>query len=90
MYIYFKFIYMCLCWVLVDLLGLSLAVSGCSMWASLCGDFFCCGARALAPRVSVVLAPGFSCATACGNPPGPGIEPRSPALAGRRLSTVYF
>ena len=34
------------------------------------------------------MAHGLSCSVACGNLPGPGMEPMSPALAGRFLSTV--
>ena len=37
---------------------------------------------------SVVVAQGLSCSAACGNPPGPGLEPESPELAGRFLTTV--
>ena len=34
------------------------------------------------------MAHGLSCSTACGNLPGPGLEPVSPALAGGFLTTA--
>ena len=36
---------------------------------------------------SVVVAHGLSCSEACGIFPGPGIEPVTPALAGRFFTT---
>ena len=36
----------------------------CGAWASHCGGFSCCGARALGARASVVVARGFS---SCGS-----------------------
>ena len=36
----------------------------CGAWASHCGGFSCCGARALGAQASVVVAPGFS---SCGS-----------------------
>ena len=67
----------------------------CGAWASPCGGFSCCGARALGARASVVAACGLS---SCGaraqllrgmwDLPGPGLEPVSPALAGGFLTTV--
>ena len=38
-------------------------------------------------RASVVVAHGLSCSAACGNLPWQGLEPMSPALAGRFLTT---
>ena len=67
----------------------------CSVWASHCSGFCCCGARALGARASVVVARGLgSCGTRGQLPSGmwdlprPGLEPMSPALAGGFLSTV--
>ena len=34
------------------------------------------------------MAHGLSCSAACGDLPGPGLEPVSPALAGRFLTTA--
>ena len=67
----------------------------CGARASHCGGFSCCRARALGMRVSVIVAHRLS---SCGawaqllrgmwDLPGPGLEPVSPALAGRFLTTV--
>ena len=67
----------------------------CSARASHCGGFSCCRARALGVRASVVVAHRLS---SCGaraqllhgmwDLPRPGIEPVSPALAGRFLTTL--
>ena len=67
----------------------------CSVRAPRCGTFSCCGARAPGAGASVVVGPELS---SCGarasllhsmwNLPRPGIEPASPALAGRVSSTV--
>ena len=67
----------------------------CGAWASHCGGFSCCGARALGVRASVVVACGLS---SCGTQaqflrgmwdlPGPGLEPMSPVLAGEFLTTM--
>ena len=59
------FIYFCLCWVFIAVRGLSLVVARgatlcCGVWASHCGGFSCCGARALGTRASVVVAHGLS------------------------------
>ena len=63
--------------------------------ASHCGGFSCCGARALGAWASVVAARGLSSCDAraqllCGmwDLPRPGLEPVSPALAGRFLTTA--
>ena len=63
--------------------------------ASHCGGFSCCRAQALLARASVVVARRLS---SCGSwaqllrsmwdLPRPGLEPMSPALAGRFLTTV--
>ena len=63
--------------------------------ASYCGGFSCCRARALGAWASVVVAHGLS---SCGSraqllrgmwdPPRPGLEPVSPALAGGFLTTA--
>ena len=62
-------------------------LSSCGVWASHCGDFHCCGARALGTRKSTVTAPGLqstssvvvahgpSCSTACGIYPNQGLNP---------------
>ena len=47
-----------------------------------------CRARTLEHAGSVVVARGSRCSTAhTRNPPGPGIEPVTPALAGRLFTT---
>ena len=57
--------------------------------SSQCGGFSYCGARALGTRASVVAAPGSSAqAQRLWDLPGPGLEPMSPALAGRLLTTA--
>ena len=103
-----KFIYFWLHWVFVDAQGFlqlqrEWAALPCSVWASHCGGFSCCGARALDARASVVAARGLSSCgsrelSSCGTRaellssmwdlPRPGLEPVSPALAGRFLTTV--
>ena len=62
--------------------------------ASQCGGFSSCGAQALGSRASVVVAHRLSSCGAqaqllCGlwDLPGPGIEPVSPALTGRFLTS---
>ena len=62
--LFLLFIYFWLCWVLVAARGLSLidargATLRCGARASHCGGF-CCGARALGVRASVVVAHGLS------------------------------
>ena len=47
----------------------------CSVRASHCGGFSCCGAQALDARASVVVAHGLSCSTACGILPDQGSNP---------------
>ena len=58
----------------------------CCGWASHCGGFSCCRAQAVGARASVVVAHGLSCSAACGNLPGLGLKPMSPALADRFLT----
>ena len=54
-------------------------------WASHCGGFSCCRARALGTRASVVVTHGLSCPVACGIFPNQGTNP---ALAGGFLTTA--
>ena len=71
------------------------AFPGCGARASHCSGFSCCGAWDLGMQASVVAACRLS---SCGarawllhsmwDLPGPGIEPVSPALAGRFLTTA--
>ena len=63
-----------------------LSTSGCLDFSF--NGFSGCGAWALGAGSSVVRAHRLSCSMACGNLPGPGIEPVSPALAGGFLSSV--
>ena len=58
-------------------------LSASGTWASCCRGFSGCGVWALGHRLKICGKRGFSCSTAYGNLPGPGIEPVSPALAGR-------
>ena len=59
-----SFIYLWLRWVFVAAHGLSLvaarATLRCGVWASHCGGFSCCGARAPGAWASVVVAHGLS------------------------------
>ena len=52
----------------------------CGLWPSHCGDF-CCGAQALGPLASALVAHGHSCSGLCCLP-CPRIELISPALTG--------
>ena len=55
-------------------------LSSCGVWIPHCNDFsYCIGSLAVVHRLS--------CPMACGNLPGPGIKPMSPALAGVFLTT---
>ena len=57
-------------------------------WASLrCSDFSVSGAQALGMRAQKLWRIGLVALQHVGSP-GPGIEPLSPALAGRVLMTV--
>ena len=66
----YLFIYFWLCWVFVAARGFSLVAARggaplrCCEWASQCGGFSCCRARALGARASVVVARGLS---SCGS-----------------------
>ena len=67
----------------------------CGAWASHCGGFSCCRARALDTWASVVVARGPSSCAAWAqllrgmwDLPRPGLEPVSPALAGGCLTTA--
>ena len=58
------FFYFWPCWVFVAARGLSQVAASrstlrCGAWASHCGGFSCCGARALGARASVVVAHGL-------------------------------
>ena len=46
-------------------------------------------ARGFYSTGSVVVAHGLSCSSACGNLPGPGFKPVSPALADGFLNTAH-
>ena len=95
------FVYFWLCWVFVAVLGLSLVAargfltavaspvvehgalghsgfSSCGMWAVV-------ATLGLSGMGSTVVAYGLSCSVACGDLPGPGMEPMFPALAGDSL-----
>ena len=86
-YFYFYFIYSWLCWVFVAAHGLSpVAASGgyssCSVQASHCSGFSCCGSWALGAVfsscgmwASVVVALGLRCSAACGIFPDQGSNP---------------
>ena len=62
-------------------------LSSCGVWASYCFGFSCCGVWTLQGTwASVAVVHRLSCSVARGVP-RPGIEPTSPALAGRFLIT---
>ena len=76
--------------VFVAACGLSLVAAGgsyssCGAWTSHCCDFSCCGAGALELSLSS-CGPPAQLPRSMWDLPGPGIEPLSPALAGRFLS----
>ena len=56
-------------------------LSSCSVWACHCGDLL------LQSTGSTPVVCGLRCSVACGNLPGLGIKPMSPALAGRFFTT---
>ena len=62
------------------------AFSSCGARASHCGGFSCCGAGLLGTRASVPVAQA-KLSHGVWDLPGPGIEPASPASAGRFLTT---
>ena len=75
------------CCVGFSLLGQAGATLYCGARATHCSVFSGCRAQALESMGSVAVAQRLSCPEACWNVPGPGIEPGSPALAGRFLTT---
>ena len=88
----YLFIYFWLCWVFVSVRGLSLVAASGGHSASRCAGLSL--SRPLLLRStgsrragSVVVAHGPSCSVACGLP-RPGLEPMSPALAGRFSTTA--
>ena len=90
--LFILFIYSWLCWVLISGRGLSLvAASGghSSSWRAGLPLSQPLLLRSTGSRRagSVVVAHGPSCSVACGNLPRPGLEPVSPALAGRFSTT---
>ena len=101
--VHFQNIFICLHWVFIAARGLSLAVgergllSSCGARASHCDGFFCCGAQV--PGVGFSSCPSRALesrlsrhtglvALQLWDVPRPGIEPMSPALVGRFLSTA--
>ena len=64
-------------------------LSSCGAWASHCGGFSSFKAWASVVVVDGLLSTGFIRCGACSlwNPPRPGIEPMSPALVGRFLTS---
>ena len=89
----YLFIYFWLCWVFVSVRGLSLVAASRGHSSSRCAGLPL--SRPLLLRStgsrragSVVVAHGPSCSAACGDPPRPGLEPVSPALAGRFSTTA--
>ena len=96
----YLFIYLWLHWVFFAMCRLSLVVVSGGYSSLRCAGFslrwlLCCGAWALGAWASAVVACGLS---SCGKRawllrgmwdlPGPGLEPVSPALAGRFLTTA--
>ena len=92
-YQFFKLIfYFWLCWVFIatwvfSSCGVQGLLSSCSTWAPHCSGFSCC-------RIWALGCSGFSSCSAqvqlpCGmwDLPGSGIEPMSPVLAGKFLTT---
>ena len=89
----FLCIYFWLCWVFVSMRGLSLVVASGGHSSLRCAGLslsrplllWSTGSRRAG---SVVVAHGPSCSAPCGIYPRPGLEPMSPALAGRFSTTV--
>ena len=76
------------CCAQVSLVVVREGYSSYAAWASHCGDGSCCGAWALECVDSVVVAHGLRCPLVCGIlVPGPRIEPVSPVLVGKFLTT---
>ena len=96
------FIYLWLCWVFVSVRGLSLVAASGGHSSSQCAGLSLSRPLLLQSTGSrragsVIVAHGPSCSAACGDLPRPGLEPVSPALAGRFSTTappgkplVYF
>ena len=87
------FIYFWLCWVFVSVRGLSLVAASGSHSSSRCASLSLSWPLLLRSTGSrragsVVVAHGLSCSAAYGNLPRPGLEPMSPALAGRFSTTA--
>ena len=61
--------------------------SSCREWASRCSGFSCCGALALERSGFSSCGTQVQSAHGMWDPPGPGIKPVTPALAGRLLTT---
>ena len=87
------FIYLWLCWVFASVRGLPPAAASGGHSSSRCTGLSL--SRPLLLRStgsscagSAIVAHGPSHSTACGNPPRPGLEPVSPALAGRLSTTA--
>ena len=90
---FYLFIYLWLCWVFVSVRGLSLVAASGGHSSSWCAGLSL--SRPLLLRStgsrragSVIVAHGPSCSAACGIFPRPGLEPVSPALAGRFSTTA--
>ena len=93
LYFYYLFIYFWLCWVFVSVQGPSLAAASGGHSSSRCAGLSLSRPlllRSTSSRCagSVVVAHGPSRSAACGIPPRPGLEPVSPALAGRLPTTA--
>ena len=91
---FFKFIYLWLCWVFVSVRELSLVVasgghssSWCARHASHYRGLSCCGAQAQTRRLSN-CGSRAQLLQGTWDLPRPGLEPMSPALAGRLSTTA--
>ena len=58
------------------------------LFIAVCGPLLCIWSTGSRCAGSVIVAHGPSCSTACGIFPRPGLEPVSPALAGRFSTTA--
>ena len=81
-YLFLGVLGLCCCAQAFSSNGMWKLLSRCSAWASHCGSFSCCKARALGAWTWVVVAHGLSGCRTCAqllhgmwNLPGPGIEP---------------
>ena len=95
----YLFIYLWLCWVFIAARGLSLAAASWGYSLLWCDGFSCCRAWALHAGFSSCGSQALQhTLSSCGSWaqllhgmqdfPGPGLEPMSPALAGRFLTTA--